>query len=100
RTAAAALAELAPPRASFASDNTAGAHPSVIDAVAAANVGHAPGYGGDRWTVSLEARLAELFGQPVTLAVCFGGTGANVVALHTVCSPDSHIICGADAHIA
>jgi threonine aldolase len=100
RTAAASLAELTPPRSSFASDNTAGAHPRVLDAVAAANTGHAPGYGGDRWTAALEARFAELFGAPVTLAMCFGGTGANVVALHTICSPQSHIICTADAHIA
>ena len=34
--------ELPPaPRCSFASDNFAGAHPRVVDAVAAANTGHA-----------------------------------------------------------
>jgi threonine aldolase len=100
RSAAAALADLAPPGASFASDNTAGAHPAVIDAVIAANDGHVVGYGGDPWTRSLEDRFADLFDRPVTLALCFGGTGANVVSLHTVCSPASRIICAADAHIA
>jgi threonine aldolase len=100
RSAAAALTELAPPVSSFASDNTAGAHPRILEAMVAANVGHAPGYGGDRWTAALEARFADLFGAPVTVAMCFGGTGANVVALHTMCTGDSQIICAADAHIA
>ena len=44
----------------FASDNYAGAHPEVIKAIAAANVGHAPAYGADPWT----ARLAPVHGAP------------------------------------
>jgi threonine aldolase len=99
RTAAAALAELPPPERSFASDNTAGAHPRVLDAVVAANEGHAPAYGGDRWTQALEGRVAELFGASLPVALCFGGTGANVVALHTMCTRDSQVVCSADAHI-
>jgi hypothetical protein len=34
----------------FASDNHAGAHPEVIEAIAAANAGHVGGYGADGWT--------------------------------------------------
>ena len=37
---------------SFASDNTAGAHPAVLDALAAASAGHAPAYGADRWSAA------------------------------------------------
>jgi threonine aldolase len=99
RAAAAVLAELPPPDHSFASDNTAGAHPSVLDAIVEANTGHAPAYGADRWTAALEDRLADLFGTPVTIALCFGGTGANVVALHTMCGKGSRIFCAEDAHI-
>ena len=40
----------------FASDNYAGAHPEVLQAVAAASVDHAPAYGADPWT----ARAHEL----------------------------------------
>jgi threonine aldolase len=44
-------------RGSFASDNYAGALPDVIDAVAAANGGHAPAYGADEVTERLRERF-------------------------------------------
>ena len=94
------LTDLTPPVASFASDNYAGAHPSVLDAVAEANVGHVAAYGADPWTERCERLFADLFGRPVEVALTFGGTGANVVALHTLCSRDSSVICTSDAHIA
>jgi threonine aldolase len=94
------LTDLTPPAASFASDNYAGAHPSVLDAIAKANVGHVGAYGDDPWTERCGALFGELFGRPVEVALTFGGTGANVVALHTLCSRDSSIVCAADAHIA
>src|SRR5690606_29978708 len=40
---------------SFASDNWAGIHPEVLDAIGAANVGDARAYGGDAWTLEFEA---------------------------------------------
>ncbi|HEU0131209.1 MAG TPA: beta-eliminating lyase-related protein [Mycobacteriales bacterium] len=94
------LSDLPPPVASFASDNYAGAHPSVLAAIEAANVGHAAAYGDDPWTQRCAATFAELFGREVEVALTFGGTGANVVALHTLCSRDSSVICTSDAHIA
>ena len=42
-----ALAALPSPVASFASDNTSGVHPAVLDALAAANTGHVLAYGDD-----------------------------------------------------
>lgn len=98
--AAADLARLPAPERGFASDNTAGAHPDVIEAVAAANVGHAAPYGADAWTTRCAARFDELFGGGTETLLTFGGTGANVVALHTVASRYSIVICTADAHIA
>jgi threonine aldolase len=95
-----ALADLAAPGCSFASDNYAGVHPDVLAAIEEANVGHAGAYGDDPWTRRLEALFAELFGRPVAVALTFGGTGANVVALHTLCTRDSSVICTTDAHIA
>lgn len=47
----------------FASDNWAGAHPEVLAAVAAANVGHAPAYGDDPWTERAIGRFRELLGR-------------------------------------
>ena len=43
------LATMPPaPSRAFASDNAAGAHPAVLEAVLAANGGHALAYGSDR----------------------------------------------------
>ena len=55
------------PDRSFASDNAAGAHPAVLEAVAAANDGHALAYGDDRWTRECESLFRELFGRGETL---------------------------------
>lgn len=95
-----ALALLPPPERGFASDNTAGAHPDVIAAIAAANEGHAPAYGADPWTTRCAARFDELFGGGTATFLTFGGTGANVVSLHSVVAPDSIVVCTSDAHIA
>ena len=46
-----------PPARSFASDNSAGAHPAVLEAVAAANDGHALAYGADDWTRALRGSV-------------------------------------------
>ena len=43
---------MVPPMAemTFGSDNHAGIAPEVLEAIAAANVGHTSGYGADPWT--------------------------------------------------
>ena len=45
----------------FASDNTAGMAPEILDAMAKANTGYALGYGNDDWTKRVEQRFAEIF---------------------------------------
>src|SRR5699024_6694356 len=67
----------------FGSDNWAGAHPEVIDAIVAANVGHAPGYGGDAWTARFREIMAHHFGPDAQAFPVFNGTGANVLALQS-----------------
>jgi threonine aldolase len=64
----------------FASDNWAGAHPEVLAAMSAANVGHATAYGDDPWTERAVGRFRELLGD-VDVFFTFNGTGANVTAL-------------------
>src|SRR4051812_46106807 len=51
----------------FASDNTAGMAPEILDAVARANTGYALGYGNDEWTRRVEARFAEIFEKEVAV---------------------------------
>lgn len=89
-----------PPAHSFASDNAAGILPEVLDALVAANDGDALAYGADRWTEAAVARFRDLFGAPVEVAFCWGGTGANVVALQTLLRPFEAVICPSGAHIA
>jgi threonine aldolase len=82
----------------FASDNYAGAHPAVLEAVAAANVGWARAYGDDEWTAALRERLRELFGDVESFPV-FNGTGGNVTALSAILRPYEAVICPETAHI-
>jgi threonine aldolase len=88
-----------PPDRSFASDNAAGAHPAVLEAVARANHGHALAYGDDRWTRACEDAFRDLFGDVATL-LTFNGTGANVLALATLLGPVDAVVCTEGAHIA
>jgi len=82
----------------FASDNYAGVHPAVLTAIAAANGGFAPAYGDDDWTLALQERMREVFGD-VDVFPVFNGTGGNVTALATVMSPFEAVICAETAHI-
>jgi len=89
-----------PPLASFASDNAAGVLPEVMDAVVAANEGPALAYGADPWTGRATAALRGLLGAPdAEVALCWGGTGANVVGLQCLLRPWEAVICPDTAHI-
>ena len=70
-----------PPACAFASDNAAGAHPLVLDAIVRANAGHALAYGSDAWTAESDARFRDLFGPASSSLLVWNGTGANVLAL-------------------
>ena len=48
---------------SFASDNNAGVHPEVIEAVKAANDGHVVAYGDDPFTARAIKAVSETFRQ-------------------------------------
>jgi threonine aldolase len=89
-----------PPERAFASDNAAGAHPSVIEAIVAANSGHALAYGDDRWTAQAEATFRDMFGPTSQAFLVWNGTGANVMALATMVQPADFILCSEWAHIA
>jgi threonine aldolase len=93
------LADLPRPDASFASDNTSGAHPAVLEALVAASEGSATAYGDDPWTARAALRIAELFDADSEVLFTFGGTGANVVGLASVLRPWEAVICPASAHV-
>lgn len=88
-----------PPARSFASDNAAGAHPRVLEALLAANEGHALAYGADPWTARVEQLFHETFGRRVETFLVWGGTGANVMALTSLAGPAEAVVCAAGSHI-
>ena len=83
----------------FASDNAAGVHPAVLEAITKANAGHAFGYGHDRFTERTEALLQDHFGSATRAFLVWGGTAANVLSLRASCRPWEAAICAATAHL-
>jgi threonine aldolase len=83
----------------FGSDNHAGVLPEVLEAIAAANEGHAHSYGDDDWTRRAEARFREHFGEQASAFIVFNGTGANVVGLRALLRPYEGVICAETAHL-
>ncbi len=87
------------PAMTFASDNSAGVHPAVLEAIGRCNSGHALAYGDDSWTHRAQDLFRELFGAEVSTYFTWGGTGANVVGLQCLLSSYEAVICPATAHI-
>jgi threonine aldolase len=83
----------------FASDNYAGAHPEVLEAVAAANGGHQISYGEDVYTAELQNVMREHFGSQAEAFPVFNGTGANVVSLQSMLPRWGAVVCATTAHI-
>lgn len=84
----------------FTSDNAAGVHPAVLQAVADAAAGpHPRGYDADDWSQRLDAAFAGLFGAPCRVFAVPTGTAANALALAAMCPPWGAILAHDDAHI-
>jgi threonine aldolase len=87
------------PSRSFASDNNAGVHPEVLEAIARANQGHVVGYGDDRYTESAVGKFREHFGADVEVFFVFNGTAANVLSLQALTRPFHAVLCPEMSHI-
>src|SRR5262247_3664730 len=83
----------------FASDNTAGIAPEILDGIVEANQGFAFGYGGDAMTGRVERRFSELFEREVAVILVPTGTAANALALAHVSPPWGAALCHAESHI-
>ena len=86
----------------FRSDNEAGAHPLIIEAVSRAfRAGPVHSYGADEWTRKVEQRLRVIFEKPDLVAFPVAtGTAANVLALACCTPPWGSIYSHPAAHIA
>jgi threonine aldolase len=87
------------PHRTFASDNWAGVHPDVLEAIAGVNVGHAPAYGADAATEEAHELFRSHFGADAEVYFCFNGTGTNVVGLQSLLRPYEAVVCAESAHI-
>src|SRR5437660_10104054 len=85
-------------RKSFGSDNHAGVHPAVRQAIVDANAGDAVAYGADERTGRATAALREVFGADDAFLV-LNGSGANVLGLSLLLRRHEAVICAETAHI-
>lgn len=86
-------------RRQFCSDNEAGIHPRVLEAIAAANRGHVPSYGGDPLTAAARDRFRQVFGPDTVTHLVFNGTAANVVAAAGAVDAYQAVVCAGTSHI-
>src|SRR4030042_6422309 len=84
----------------FASDNNAGIHPAILDAIMQANDGHTLAYGDDPYTMKAKELLRHYFGGDTDSFFVLNGTGANVLGLSAMTGSSNAIICAETAHIA
>ncbi len=84
----------------FASDNTSGAHPAIVEAVVRANAGYAPSYGADPIMDGVVARIRDLFEAPeASVHLVATGTAANALILGTLTRPFETVFCTPMSHI-
>ena len=82
----------------FLSDNAAAVHPTVWEALKAADSPDSP-YDGDALSAALDERFAQVFGKPCTVLWAATGTAANCLALATMVQPHGAVVCHEEAHI-
>jgi threonine aldolase len=83
----------------FASDNTAGIAPGILQAFARANDGFALGYGNDTLTRRIEQSIGEAFACDAAVFLVPTGTAANALSLAHVTPPWGGVLCHDQAHI-
>ncbi|MET3289723.1 UNVERIFIED_CONTAM: threonine aldolase [Brevibacillus sp. OAP136] len=84
---------------SFASDNYAGIHPEIVQAIIDANVGHASSYGNDSYSEKAVATFKKHFGEDIDVFFVFNGTAANVLSFKAITKSYQSIICAETAHL-
>ncbi len=84
---------------SLASENYAGIHPLILDAVIKASTGHVKSYGGDPYCLQAIELMKAHFGKEAEVHFTFNGTGANVFALATATRSFNAVFCSDLAHV-
>ena len=84
----------------FISDNTAGAAPEIMAALARANSGTDSSYGADKTSARITEALSQLFEREVAVFPVATGTAANSLTLATLTPHYGAVFCHEGAHIA
>jgi len=83
----------------FASDNTIGAHASIVDAIVRVNSGSVHGYGDDPYTEQAVGLIRGLVGEQAQVSFVATGTAANVLGMAHLLKPYDGVICARTSHI-
>jgi len=83
----------------FASDNTAGASQTILEAILAANKGSVPAYGADPYSAKASELLAQVFEREIACFLVATGTASNALALASLCPPWGGVFCHQEAHV-
>lgn len=84
----------------FASDNTAGIAPGILEALTRSAAGFALGYGNDDLTRRVERQFSGIFQRDVAVFLVPTGTAANALALAHVTPSWRGVLCHDQAHVA
>lgn len=83
----------------FASDNWAGAHPSVAASVLADNGGYRASYGNADQDRALDALFSTIFETDVQVFLVATGTAANALCLSAMAKPGAIMMAHTEAHV-
>nr|WP_309084823.1 low specificity L-threonine aldolase [Chelativorans sp.] len=83
----------------FASDNWAGAHPAIGEALALHSRGIAPAYGTSELDRQVERRFCEIFEREVAVFFVATGTAANSLSMAMLNRPGGVVFCHENAHM-
>jgi threonine aldolase len=83
----------------FRSDNTHGAHPEIVEALARASRGTQTSYGDDELTARVRERCRAIFEHDVEIFPVLTGTSGNALSIASMTPPWGGVFCHEDAHI-
>lgn len=86
-------------RYDFGSDNTAGMAPAALEALIAANAGHARAYGADDVTARAADLIRQRLDADAEVRFVFSGTAANAIALSMLAWPHEAVLAHHAAHV-
>ncbi len=83
----------------FASDNWAGVHPAIAQALSANSTGFSAAYGNGELDRAVAERFNEIFEREVAVFFVATGTAANVLSLAAYNRPGGIVFCHREAHV-